>query len=244
MHPDLERLIRLQNLDTSAEVARRRIDEMPARIEALAAAVTGRAEAVTLAQHRLAESQAARRTLEKDLSLVQGRLSRFKDQLMQVKTNREYQAMQHEIVTADQEVRTLEERVLERMIEGDDLAAALRRAEAALADEERAAEASRVDLERERMALERELAGTATARSTLVGQISPEALRLYDHITRGRRGVAVTEARDGHCATCHVRLRPQVFNDVRRNESIIQCESCQRILYFLPPLVAAASDQP
>ena len=44
----------------------------------------------------------------------------------------------------------------------------------------------------------------------------------------------VAEARDGICTICHVRLRPQVFNDVRRNEAIVQCESCQRILYYVP----------
>ena len=47
-----------------------------------------------------------------------------------------------------------------------------------------------------------------------------------------RNGLAVSEARDGMCTICHVRLRPQVFNNVRRNEAIIQCDTCQRILYF------------
>jgi predicted nucleic acid-binding Zn-ribbon protein len=44
----------------------------------------------------------------------------------------------------------------------------------------------------------------------------------------------VAEARDGVCTLCHVRLRPQVFNEIRRNAQIIQCESCGRILYFVP----------
>ena len=50
------------------------------------------------------------------------------------------------------------------------------------------------------------------------------------------QGVAVTTAtRDGLCSVCHVRLRPQVFQLVRQNDSIIQCDSCQRILYYIPP---------
>ena len=48
------------------------------------------------------------------------------------------------------------------------------------------------------------------------------------------------EARDAICTICHVRLRPQVFNNVRRNDSIIQCDSCQRILYFAQPEGAPA----
>ncbi len=55
-----------------------------------------------------------------------------------------------------------------------------------------------------------------------------------------RQGIVVAEAKDGICTICHVRLRPQVFNEVRRNEAIIHCDSCQRILYF----VAAPASQP
>jgi predicted nucleic acid-binding Zn-ribbon protein len=54
-------------------------------------------------------------------------------------------------------------------------------------------------------------------------------------VAKRRHGVAVAEARDGICTICHVRLRPQVFNTVRRNDEVIQCDSCQRILYFVPP---------
>jgi predicted nucleic acid-binding Zn-ribbon protein len=51
-----------------------------------------------------------------------------------------------------------------------------------------------------------------------------------------RKGVAIcTATRDGLCSVCHVRLRPQVFQQVRHNDSIIQCDSCQRILYYVPP---------
>jgi predicted nucleic acid-binding Zn-ribbon protein len=53
--------------------------------------------------------------------------------------------------------------------------------------------------------------------------------------------VAVAEAKNGTCTICHVRLRPQVFNEIRRNASIIQCDSCQRILYFVGETNAQAS---
>jgi predicted nucleic acid-binding Zn-ribbon protein len=57
---------------------------------------------------------------------------------------------------------------------------------------------------------------------------------LFDHVAKSRRPLVVVEARDGLCTGCHVRLRPQVFNEVRRNDSLIQCDSCLRILYFVP----------
>ena len=70
-----------------------------------------------------------------------------------------------------------------------------------------------------------------------------EAVALFEHVSRARKGHAMAEARDGHCTACHVRLRPQVFNDVRRGDKLVQCESCTRILYVVPPKPAAPATQ-
>ena len=64
-------------------------------------------------------------------------------------------------------------------------------------------------------------------------------LSIFETTAKGRKGVAVAEARNGLCTICHVRLRPQVFNEVLKNESIIQCDSCRRILYFVGGAEAA-----
>jgi predicted nucleic acid-binding Zn-ribbon protein len=69
-------------------------------------------------------------------------------------------------------------------------------------------------------------------------------LALFDQVSRAHRGSVAAEARDGHCTACHVRLRPQVFNDVRRGDRLIQCESCQRILFVVPPKPATATAGP
>ena len=72
---------------------------------------------------RLKDNQEARRALDKDVAVYQGRLTKFKDQLSLVKTNKEYQAMQHEIATAQSDLGAVEEKVLERMLEADAIAA-------------------------------------------------------------------------------------------------------------------------
>ena len=166
---------------------------------------------------------------------MQSRLAKFKDQVMEVKTNREYQAMQREIEVAQTEVRRIEDLILERMIESDDLGQELKRAEQALAAEESAVQDERRALEEEAAALEIELDRLSTVRQSLVAEMPAEILAVFEQIAKARRGIAVAEARDGHCSLCNVRLRPQVFNDIRRNDSILQCDSCQRILYFGRP---------
>jgi predicted nucleic acid-binding Zn-ribbon protein len=161
---------------------------------------------------------------------------------MEVKTNVEYQAMQKEIGFAQAEVKAIEDKILERMLEGDELAAAVKRAEAELASEQKAVDADRRALASEMETLRASVEKIHTERADLVRAIDPKVLAMYDLVSRRRNGIAVAEARNGICTICHVRLRPQVFNDIRRNDSIIQCDSCQRILYFVPVPTAATPD--
>jgi predicted nucleic acid-binding Zn-ribbon protein len=234
MHPDLDRVIALQRLDSTASDAERRISAEPERRKALDERIEAARERVASAKARLADSQAARRAIEKDVAVHQGRLSKFRDQLMAVKTNVEYQAMQKEIEFAQTEVKALEDRVLERMLEADDLASAVKTCEAELAAELKAVETDRRALAAEVAELKTLLARVTEERADVVRQLDGQVKATFDLVARRRNGVAVAEARDGICTICHVRLRPQVFNTIRRNDQIVQCDSCQRILYFVP----------
>ena len=241
MNADLERVIALQQLDSAALDAQRRLADGPERVSALDARLEAARQIVAIAKDHLAANQSARRAIEKDVALQQGRLSKFRDQLMAVKTNREYQAMQHEIETAQNEVKTLEEKVLERMLEADEITAAVKKSEAALTAEQKAVEADRAAIAAETAESTTALERIGAGRATLVAAMDKQLLALFEQIGRKRNGIAVAEARDGVCTICHVRLRPQVFNTVRRNDGIIQCDHCNRILYFVPTPAAAAA---
>jgi uncharacterized protein len=234
MHPDLQHLIHLQELDLTAERNRRRIADLPAARAALDARIAGRTSAVDGVKQRIAQNQAARREIEKELAAVQTRLSKYKNQLMEVKTNKEYQAMQKEMSVAEAEVSAHETRMLERMEEADGLAAELKATEAALKSDQTEVARERQQLDAELSDVERELQRTTDERRAVAAQVSKDALEVFDRVAYGRKGLAVAEARDGLCTVCHVRLRPQVFNEVRRNDSLIQCDSCTRILYYVP----------
>jgi len=243
LHPDLEQLIHLQALDSAAERHRRRVADIPILQAALDARLAERTASVDAVKARIAASQAARRDIEKDLAAVQGRLSKYKNQLMEVKTNKEYQAMQKEMSVAEQEISDHETKMLERMEEADGLAAELKAAESTLKSEQ-------AEIARERQALQIEQTTSAAdleriteERAVVAATISREALAIFTRVAHGRKGQAMAEARDGLCTVCHVRLRPQMFNQARRNDSIIQCDSCTRILYFVPVPAPAAPEQ-
>jgi len=241
MNPDLQRLIDLQRLDSAAQDAQRRLADEPEREKSLDARLEAARKHVVTAKERLTENQTTRRAAEKEVAMHQGRLSKFRDQAMAVKTNQEYTAVQHEIAFAQTEIKKLEDTLLERMVEGDELTAMVKRTDTELAAEQKAIEADRRAIAAEAVELTASLDRIATERATLVAALDKQVLGTFEQVARKRNGIAIAEARGGVCTICHVRLRPQVFNSVLRNEAIIQCDHCNRILYFVPTSAGASA---
>jgi predicted nucleic acid-binding Zn-ribbon protein len=234
MHPSLEHLIRLQQLETDAGERKRRLAELPARVADADAAIAAAKAARDAAAALVAENTAARRAADRELNVQQSRLTKFKDQLMEVKTNKEYTAMQHEIATAEDGVRTFEDQILTLMMQADELTATVKAAEAALAAEERKETQVRADVDAEREHLERELTTIAAQRVEVEGKLPAELVRTFTDSVAKRRGIAVSSIKDGHCEACQVRLRPQLIMEIRKGDRIFHCESCMRILYMPP----------
>ena len=236
MSPDLQRLIDLQRLETTIADAKATIAAHPQRLADADAQLAAATQGLESAKNRLKDNQEARRALEKDVALYQGRLAKFRDQQSAVKTNKEYQALGHEIETAQRDLGSVEEKVIERMVEADALAADVKQAESVFAARRKEIEAEKKRLSDELAAVEASLKTATDARTALLSQMEPRLVATFEQVARVRKGIAVTMATlDGLCSVCHVRLRPQVFQQVRHNDSIIQCDSCHRILYYIPP---------
>ena len=241
MNADLERLIALQTLDSTAEAARKKLAAEPEHELALEARLEAARQRVAAAREAVAVNKNARAGLEKDVAVQQGRLSKFRETAMAVKTNQEYHAVQHEIAFAQTEIKKIEDTTLERMMEADDLAAALKTAEAQLAAEQKAVDADRKSGSAAHIEMQATLERIAGQRTALIAGLDKGVLATFEAVSRKRNGIAMSEARGGVCTICHVRLRPQVFNTVLRNDSILQCDHCNRILYYVPVPVSAAT---
>lgn len=235
MLPDLERLIHLQEIETHTGAAQRIVAAAPERIASLDAKLAAARDGVEAAKAAVAENQTARRTADKDLLASQQRLEKYKEQSMAVKTNTEFHAMQHQMAAVKAEIDQFESRTLEIMMRADELAAALKAAEARLKADEAAVTAERKAIETERVENEAALKALAAERAALVKQISPHVVSIFEKVARSRGGQAMARAERERCVVCQVRLRPMVFQAVVRNDEIVQCDSCQRILFFVPP---------
>ena len=243
MLPDLERLIRLQSLHNIVDDARRRIAAIPLQFEAFETRLNKLRTDLSEAKQQLDNNQTVRRNLEKEVSDAKSRLAKFKEHEMIVKTNEQLWAVQTEIATAKGAVQSFEEELLISMLETDTFTVAVNESERSMATAEAEIETERRTIERERATSEAAAEQALIAREALAREIDTAVLALFDQIAEKRNGLAVVDAKDTLCSSCHVRLRQQVFNDIRLNNRVIQCESCGRILYFQLATKSAAEDE-
>lgn len=241
MLPALASLIALQQLDTAAETARRRLTELPAALQAIESRIADATQGLDEARQALNGNQQSRRDLEKQVASVDSRLARFDEHKAAVKTNQEYTALLHEIETARREKDGLEEQILVLLEEADTLQARVRDAETAVADARGQGDADRAALAAERTALEAEVTRLEQQKKRDAVDVPAAVLARYEQLLKQRKMLAVAELHGEICAACHVRLRPAISQQIRRNADIVACESCQRILYAPPP--APAADQ-
>lgn len=238
---DLKAVIELQQVDLKIAELGARIEAYPTEIEALAAALKHFIEAHEERKARLAANRKLARDQEGEIQLIREKIAKHKDQLYQVKTNEQYKTMLHEIAGEEMNVRGVEDRILEKMIEAEELQKQISDAAARLDGEKARVEKETHALDARREADLRERDGLLAERHALDATLGEEMRSTYERVRAGRHGVAVTEARDGFCTGCHVRLRPQAYNEVRTNEKMITCENCARILYYVAPTEPASA---
>jgi len=231
-----DKLIRLQDVDIEINAVTTLLDAIPARLESLEIDAKAASEIVTRAKEKLAANQKKRRDLEGEVKAVKEQASKFKRQLNDVKTNKEYTALLKEIEEAQHKTEKIEEEILNEMIGADDIEKEIKAAnakktadEARIQSEKQAVLAEKTAFEASRAALEKE-------REAILPEIPPEQIKLYERIARRMKGVALSPIKDDDfCSLCLMRVRPQMLNELMEMKQVILCEACGRILYLPAP---------
>jgi predicted nucleic acid-binding Zn-ribbon protein len=236
MRAQIQRLLELQTVDLHLEELRKFMAGFPARL----AEIESRLGAATakLATAREAHTTALkdRKKYELDVDQWRDKGKKYRDQSYEVKTNDAFRALQHEIANADGEMARAEDRLLERMVAGEEFDRQIKTGEAGLKEAEAVAAGERKVLEQERAEKQTELSAAEAQRATIVADIPEALLTEYNRIATHRHG-ALAQSIDEMCMKCGVRIRPHIYQILRRpdNEEIHLCESCGRILYYLAP---------
>ncbi len=241
MHPDLERLIELQSVDSDIARLNAEIATLPKKIAAIETKLNASKAQIEKVKAAMQAGDKAKRGFEGDIQAQQQKISKYKDQSLNVKTNVEYKALLQEIQFAEEAIKGLEDKILEVMLDADTKKDELKKAENELKSETAEIEREKEQARQITAKDEAELKTETAKRDELRKAISSEVLTHYDRVSKFR-GTGLAVEKNGMCMGCRVYLRPQVLQHVHTNSEIIYCDQCQRVLYSEVPAIAPPTE--
>ena len=241
MSPEIEHLITLQRTDREIERLKAEIAELPKRVATIEEQLAGTKATLERAKSAVKTDDAARRKYDTAITDLRQKISKYRDQSLDVKTNEQYKALLHEIQFAEKEIGANEDKILELMVNAEVREKEVKAAEAELKEETAEIEKEKKIAHDRTAADEKELTEWTAKRDAARAAVDPDLLRHYDRVLKFR-GSGLAEVRDQKCMGCSVVLRPQTYNEVRGGK-LIYCNSCQRILYYDPSKEAPTAPQ-
>jgi predicted nucleic acid-binding Zn-ribbon protein len=225
-------LKKLQAVDGDIFRLRRDRASKPKLIEDLEARRNDEQAAVRGIEEKIKANQVKRKQRELDLQAKEDGVKKLQAQLYQLKTNKEYQAMQQEIEGHKADKSLVEDDILVLMEEADTLNKDLAKEKALFADAEKHLNEDKKVIEDEIAALDKRIAELEAERAAAAAQVDKKVLAHYEKVLSGRDGVAIVAVKDNACQGCFMNLPPQMINEIKMNDKVITCESCARILYI------------
>ena len=232
MNTQLQNMIGFQQIDLKIRQLQERTHEIPESIEEFNGTLAENRKELEAAEALLGEENSRRRGLELEVEALRETLSKYRSQLMEVKTNKEYEAMLQEITTAEGEIAKKEDRILEGMMVIEEKEQFTEKGRREFQQKEKEVLQKRSELEKFASEAQAQIDDLQQEKGQLRGQIPEELIQQYERIAIVRNGVALAEVKDQSCQGCHVRLRPQFFAEVKTNQEMMTCENCNRFLYW------------
>lgn len=240
MKAEISNLVKLQARDDEIRALETRLAAIPKEVEELEREIAMEKKNLKDAEDALAEGQKNQRAAEGELAATEEKASKYQDQLMNVKSNEEYTAMQKQIEVTKKEIGDVETKILQGLDKIEELASARAERAKELEAGQKKVSGMEKELDAEKAKLEAELATRQSARKELLTLIPEDLLDEYERIAKTRGGVAMAEAVEERCQACMVRMRPQVFYELKLGDKH-NCSSCTRILYYLEEETAATT---
>lgn len=232
MKEQLKLLISLQELDSQILEKQFIINETPPKIAGAEGYLKKTLTDLDKMKQINESLEKKKRDKERGLDDINEKMKKLKARSTEIKTNKEYQAHLKEIESVEKDRYALEDEILTIMEEIEDSLKKVKSYEANVEYEKSKIESFKKKLEGEILEAENELLALKEAKSKIVGAVDEELYHLYISLMESANGLSVTEAEDFVCLGCNMNIPPQLFVELKKNEEIIQCPQCHRILYY------------
>ncbi len=237
----LQALVALQLKDKHLDSIQKEIDAVPPRIAALKADLENEKRHMDAAKAKILELEKNKKSKELDVAAKDEAARKHSLQLNDLKSNDAYKAMQAEIEAEKSSAGNIETEILQLM---EDIDKARVAEKVATAEFKKTEEFSKKDLERLEAEMSHAMGCFETAkveRDATASAVGPAEMKVYNHIRSRGKPDAVVPVVAGHCGSCQINLTPGLILEVSKLKTLVNCESCQRILYKPELLVAVAA---
>ncbi|UCE41077.1 MAG: hypothetical protein JSV17_16830 [Candidatus Aminicenantes bacterium] len=233
METEFANLIKLQKLDIEIRNTSVLLDDIPHQINEIDKKSEESLQIVQTAKDNFSQNQKKRRNLESELQDIKEKTEKYKRQLNEVKTNKEYSSLLKEIDDTNAKIDSLEEEIIGEMLSADDIEKEIKAAS-------KKAEEVQVELSRKKEVIfqeknkaEKKLNDLEAEREELIPKIPSDQMKLYKQISKTKNGIVLSPVTEEFCTMCHMRVRPQMVNELIAGTQITTCENCGRILYYV-----------
>ncbi len=225
-------LLKLQKLDDEIDALKAEEESIPEKKQEIEEGLKAIEMRVHQARDESLGLAKTRKDLEIELEANNETMNKFQSQLYQVKSNREYEALQHEINDLKEKSSGLEDRILETLERTEQLSKQIRQQEDGLKQEGESARQEQSRLDRQLKELKDRIAIKSDERVRLVADLEPRLLKQYERIRKSKGGIAVTSVENGACGGCFRRIPPHEMQNLKKDDRILTCEGCGRIIIW------------
>lgn len=229
----LQKLIELQEIDQAILQRTREIEtNIPVRISEITKQSDKLGKEIENLRLRTEEIERKRKQKEREVQDIEEKIKKLKARTPEIKTNKEYQALIKEIETAEKEKFRIEDEILNLMEITEQVKTEVKLQEAEYKKNRAELEIRKKEILELQEKLKKELEGLRQRRSEIVKEIEPDDYELYMSLLEKGKGIALTTAIDAVCQGCFLNIPPQLYVEIKRNDRLIQCPQCKRILYW------------
>jgi predicted nucleic acid-binding Zn-ribbon protein len=232
MRDQLEYLARLQEIDDQLSALERSKGDYPERIEQLQEELSQRLGKQASENEHRSELEKERRRLERLLKDRNAQLEKEQARLSEVKTNKEWDAIQKEMDAVKSEIGEAEDELLEIIEQLENLNQSADAETEEFRNWRTQAEAEIDDLKEKLSKVDGRMSTIRSERDALTLRIDDRLKRIYNRIKQGKQGTAVVPVVRSACGGCYTRLPPQMLTEIRRAEKPITCENCGRLIIW------------
>lgn len=235
MNENIDKLIYLHEIDLQIKDIQEKLKILPQKIAELEKSLQSFLKSIENKKQQIEDNQKTRKKLELETEALQDKKNKYREQIKLIKTNKEYTALLQEINIQDNAIRAVEDEILDNMESAENLQNELKNIQIDFNSEKVNIQKDTDTLMKAKEELEKQIALKNEERNQITEHIPANLLNLYTNTASHRNGIAMAEIRDEICLSCFVRLRPQLCENIKKQQELFLCESCRRILYSKEP---------